>query len=265
MGSVFTRPTSFVEYERWLVGALDIELDSAVQGRYKTVAAAIQHEFETSPYWHEVLRSLPQFEDDYRRTSRYPLFAEEVRPFDVKPFQSFLHKTYRRNALQNRNWPDPPPEGWIVPDGWFEQVRDIVRTLFVVKYLDGVEFLADRLRSAAAALGHDSDVQFESKQEGYYAAHVYIRYPCTLPGLNWDSQTRPIWIELQITTQLQEVIRRLLHRHYERNRSRTITEPERHWQWDYKGDEFAANYLGHILHYIEGMIMEVRERQRESE
>lgn len=32
------------------------------------------------------------------------------------------------------------------------------------------------------------------------------------------------------------------------------------WQWQYRGDQFVPNYLGHILHYIEGMIMEVRER-----
>ncbi len=33
------------------------------------------------------------------------------------------------------------------------------------------------------------------------------------------------------------------------------------WQWDYKCDEFLPNYLGHIIHYIEGMIMEVRDRK----
>lgn len=33
------------------------------------------------------------------------------------------------------------------------------------------------------------------------------------------------------------------------------------WQWDYESDEFIPNYLGHILHYIEGMIMEVRKRE----
>ena len=65
---------------------------------------------------------------------------------------------------------------------------------------------------------------------------------------------------MQITTQLQEVIRKLLHKHYESRRKRT-TPDELKWQWDYKSDEFSANYLGHILHYIEGMIMEVRDKQ----
>ncbi|KKK63816.1 hypothetical protein LCGC14_2990500, partial [marine sediment metagenome] len=33
------------------------------------------------------------------------------------------------------------------------------------------------------------------------------------------------------------------------------------WQWDYRSDEFAANYLGHILHYVEGMIIDVRDKR----
>ena len=42
-----------------------------------------------------------------------------------------------------------------------------------------------------------------------------------------------------------------------------ITKENVKWQWNYKGDEFTANYLGHILHYVEGMIMEIRDKQEE--
>jgi hypothetical protein len=30
----------------------------------------------------------------------------------------------------------------------------------------------------------------------------------------------------------------------------------------YKSDEFAINYLGHILHYLEGTIVEIRDKGR---
>ncbi len=63
-----------------------------------------------------------------------------------------------------------------------------------------------------------------------------------------------------MTTQLQEVIRRLLHTYYEDKRQSKKEQTK--WQWNYNSDEFSANYLGHILHYVEGMIMEVREKQR---
>jgi hypothetical protein len=58
---------------------------------------------------------------------------------------------------------------------------------------------------------------------------------------------------------LQEVLRKLLHKYYEEKRKREKRE-DISWQWDYKSEEFAVNYLGHILHYIEGLILEVRDR-----
>ena len=83
--------------------------------------------------------------------------------------------------------------------------------------------------------------------------------------MTWDTERIDVSIELQITTQLQEVIRKLLHSYYENVRKRAGEREDVKWQWNYKSEEFAANYLGHILHYIEGMIMEVRERQRRKE
>ncbi|MGA8485346.1 MAG: hypothetical protein WB706_13230 [Nitrososphaeraceae archaeon] len=33
------------------------------------------------------------------------------------------------------------------------------------------------------------------------------------------------------------------------------------WKWNYKSDLFSSSYLGHILHYVEGLILEVRDKQ----
>jgi hypothetical protein len=54
----------------------------------------------------------------------------------------------------------------------------------------------------------------------------------------------------------------LLHKYYEERRKKIGAEDVK-WQWNYKTDEFVANYLGHILHYVEGMIMEIRDKQKE--
>jgi ppGpp synthetase/RelA/SpoT-type nucleotidyltranferase len=105
-------------------------------------------------------------------------------------------------------------------------------------------------------------VDFEAREEGYYAAHVYTQYPCQIPKEDWDVEKVEAIVEIQITTQLQEVIRRLLHKYYEARRG-GAKEVGVKWQWDYDSDEFAANYLGHILHYVEGMIVDIRERQKE--
>ena len=102
----------------------------------------------------------------------------------------------------------------------------------------------------------------EAREEGYYAAHQYISKEFEIPKIDWDTEKIDFSIEIQITTQLQEIIRGLLHKYYGEKRKR-ITKENVKWQWNYKGDEFTANYLGHILHYVEGMIMEIRDKQEE--
>lgn len=67
-------------------------------------------------------------------------------------------------------------------------------------------------------------------------------------------------MEIQISTSVKEIIKKLLHIHYE-NRRLNNTDNGSLWQWDYKGDEFIASYLGHIIHYVEGMIVTLRDRQ----
>lgn len=110
----------------------------------------------------------------------------------------------------------------------------------------------------------DCRIDYEAKEEGYYAAHFYVIIDAVVPNREWDTQIVPTSIELQLTSQLQEVIRKLLHKHYE-NRRKEISNPPVKWQWDYRTEEFSTNYLGHILHYVEGMIMEIRRRQSEGD
>ncbi len=125
--------------------------------------------------------------------------------------------------------------------------------------MDGVQFLADRMASVWEMHGARCSVFLEARQEGYYAAHVYGRQEFVVPKVSLGTEQINVTAEIQITTQLQEVIRRLLHRYYEERRRAPAKQVK--WQWDHSSDEFVANYLGHILHYVEGMIMEIREKQ----
>jgi hypothetical protein len=34
------------------------------------------------------------------------------------------------------------------------------------------------------------------------------------------------------------------------------------WQWDYECNEFAPNYIGHVLHYIEGAVMQIIKKEQ---
>jgi hypothetical protein len=133
--------------------------------------------------------------------------------------------------------------------------------LFVVKYLDGTRFLAEKVRSLCGQTGLEFKMFYEARDDGYYGVHLYARQNFEIPKLTWDTERVDLSVEMQVTTQLQEAIRRMLHKYYEGRRARL--QEEVRWQWDYKSEEFGANYLGHILHYVEGMIMEIIEKQRE--
>ena len=195
------------------------------------------------------------------KTNGYSLLMikPEELDLDIKGFDSFFLKTGRRNAFENKNWPSEPDGGWVTPENWFSKINDIVRTMIVVKYLDGVEILVERLQQLCN-IPMTTSVDWEAREEGYYAAHLYVEREYSIPTLEFDSERVPIKVEIQVTTQLQEAINRLTHKYYEERR-RKVKSSNSKWQWDYENDEFIPNYLGHILHYIEGMIIEVRNRE----
>ena len=256
------KPQNIDEYKKWLKERHGTEISERTQTYYGSVTGAIERDLKKSDFWTKLTENLREYDGEYLVKTGYPLLAPGFKPeLYVKSFDSFLLKTFRKNILENKRWPDEPEGGWILPNNWYTKINDIVRTLFVVKYLDGVEFMINKIQSLCSQYDLSYEVHLEAREEGYYAAHLYTRQEFEIPRPTWDTERVKVPIELQITTQLQEVIRKLLHKYYEDRRKR-IREKDIKWQWNYKSDEFAANYLGHILHYVEGTIMEIREKQK---
>lgn len=253
-------PRTVEQYCKWL--AEEHHVSDLVHQRtyFESVATKVLTDFEKSQVWLELQRRLPDISGEYYLMAEYQLLIGpyELPPLVRKPFDSFLLKTFRKNILENRLWPEPPAGGWILPSNWFSMINDIVRTCFVVKYLDGVRFLTTKIQSLCEEQGLPCEAEYQAREEGYYAAHLYILREFEIPALTWDTVKVKVAIEVQITTQIQDLIKNLLHKHYESRRTKAVPD-EMKWQWDYKSKEFATNYLGHILHYVEGMIMDVRE------
>lgn len=255
------KPKNMEEYIRWLRSKHDVEISPRTAVHYESVTNRVKSELERSDFWTNLTRNLREYDDEYRIVTGYPLLARTDLQVLVKPYSSFLLKTFRKNVIDNKYWPDEPGGGWVLPENWFSKINDILRTLIVVKYLDGVQFMSDRVKTLCGEHDQKCRTFFEAREEGYYAAHLYTKQRFEIPSFTWDTERVDVSIEIQVTTQLQEVIRRLLHTYYEDHR-RQGTRKEK-WQWDFRSEEFSANYLGHILHYVEGMIMEVREKQKE--
>jgi hypothetical protein len=256
------KPKNIDEYKRWLQDKHGVEISAKDEVYYKLVTERIKSDFEGSDFWLRLKDNLHEYNDEYLLNTGYDLLREYKPTLLTKPFTSFLLKTYRKNVLLNKNLPKEPQGGWILPFNWYSKINDIVRTLIEVKYLDGVEFMIEKIKAFCEEKGDECLVFMEAREEGYYAAHLYIKRSFEVPRMTWDTEKLEVSVEIQLTTQLQEVIRRLLHSYYDNVRKR---DREIKWQWNYKSEEFAANYLGHILHYVEGMIMEVRDSQRKKE
>ena len=255
------KPKNIPEYQKWLFSKFNEKNSHERKRYYESVFLKAEGDFKKSNFWIQLTDNFKKYSDDYSVKTGYTLFSNysspELKPeILVKPYDSFILKTFRYNVINNNNWPNEPEDGWIPPSKGFSKINDLLRTLIVVKYLDGVDYIVEKIKD----IDSNCKVEFKAKDDGYYAAHVYIKQTFEIPEFDWNTRKEDILIEIQITTQLQEVIRKLLHQHYEENRKKIEVESTK-WQWDYKCDQFASNYLGHILHYIEGMIMDIRDKQ----
>lgn len=253
------KPADFEAYLVWLEREHSVDVGPKGEQYYDAVTRKLRTDFETSPIWMELLEQLRDWHDEYGSRG-YPLFVNFEPTVDRKPYQSFLKKTYRKNCVRNPDWPGPPAGQWLLPDTWFAQVNDLVRTYLVVKYLDGVEFVVEKMTSLFTARTLPFEASMEARVEGYYAAHVVVSQEFEIPRPDWDTTRITTSVEIQITTQLQEIMRSHLHKLYDENRLEAARDLVT-WQWDYRSADFSTGYLAHILHYVEGMIVEIRDRE----
>ncbi len=255
------KPKNVEEYKKWLKDQFSIIIDSKTENHFNSIANKIKNDFQESKAWLDLVSLLREFNNEYLAKTSYQLLITDFKPELVtKSFDSFFEKTFRRNVVYNKKFPNPPYDGWALPENWIENTNDILRTYFVVKYLDGVEFLMKKIEESFNANSLNCKNHYEARDEGYYAVHIYTKNDFEIPKIDWDTEIKNITIEIQITTQLQEVIGKLTHQLYEDRRIK-IDKSDKKWQWNYESEEFTTNYLGHILHYVEGMIMEVRNKQ----
>ena len=117
-----------------------------------------------------------------------------------------------------------------------------------------------KLALLADEMGNSATQRFQARPDGYHAVHVSVNHDFDLLDFSSrDTSIVPSKVEIQVTTLIQETISGLLHYVYER--ARLEEAPSERWQWNHGSTEFAVNYLGHTLHYLEGMIVVARERQ----
>lgn len=195
---------------------------------------------------------------------RPELLYYPAKPSDLqllaKPYASMLTKVYRINCLHNLAYPAPPRRGLIEHATIYShvQMNDLLRTRLICKYMDGPKFVAEALARFCAS----RELEFRSypmhSDTGYHAWHCYIRNPIDI-AIGGDVESREMWMELQVTTQLAEIITVLTHGLYETSRVRSPASSGDEWRWDPRTQRFRSAYLGHTLHLLEGIIQTFRD------
>lgn len=268
------KPKNPDDYITWWNENFDTHIDLDAIRLYDDVSKLVKYEFENSDGYIKFIHQLYNYESEYRRSSGgYDLLMKKPEEIELctKEWENFISKVWRSNVVHNTNWKVEnwnhgdcrPNKDWITPDNWFEEIHDIVRARIVVKYFDGVKILLDKMHTHFKDCGCECEPDWEAKEEGYYAAHLNVIRDYELP-VGLKIQRKRICVEIQVTTQMKDVITALTHKYYERKRE-SLELPDVKWQWDYKCDEFSPNYIGHILHYIEGAVMQIRNRGQEND
>jgi hypothetical protein len=250
-------PQTIEEYIEW-AKSIGIDFSPPSQKRYEINVQGAQNAVQNSAFVQAFPSFLEAQQHEYRKeTGGQLLLAGDLRVVG-KPFDSAVTKSFRHNVLRNKKFPDPPAAGWIDPNNWYSRFDDLVRSTLVCKFLDGPRALAEALIKYATSLGVSGRYIPRNTDDGYYAFHQYTAFDIEVLDQSWNAQTVRMEFEIQLTTQLQEILRELTHPLYERARVSTERRDDA-WKWDHDSPRFRTSYLGHTLHMIEAVILQVRD------
>jgi hypothetical protein len=253
-----TQKPLFEQYLLTTASELGFENDPANAERsYKFNLRSAHQSVTSGDVMSGILAALKEMSQHYAGGNPTLLFYPSDRIDDLsllqKPFRSTIDKIYRKNVLYNRSYPSAPPDGFIEVVHLYENIDDLLRTRLVCKYMDGPKYVCEHLDTHCKAQGIASYFRELSTDAGYYAWHFYFQAPAEIM-INHIVEEKQIWVEIQITTQLAEVIGSLTHGLYEARRSGRLDTEGRGWKWDAGSQRFRSAYLGHGLHLLEGII-----------
>lgn len=255
------KPDNVDSFKKWIFRKFGIEFGAKFRTNYETNVEGLQKKLRNSPFWLDVSKEIPEINDRYRANNHgLSLYSYVEAPciLTKKP-EDVINKAYRQNVLENDGWPKELSDGWILPTNIFTKLNDTLRTEFIVKYLDGVDFLLESLTNIATKHNIGCCSKQHAKEEGYYAKHIYFTYDTTIVDFEWEAKAIKYTFEIQIRTQLQDTINKISHQVYEGKRIKEcVDQDSKAWRWEYRRPEFIANYLGHLLHLVDGLILRVK-------
>ena len=94
------KPKNIEEYKKWLKDERGVEITNKTQLHYKEVTSTIKRIFQESLLWEKIICSRDDYGDQFLINSHgYDLWSNASEPVElkIKPYGSFLLKTFRKN------------------------------------------------------------------------------------------------------------------------------------------------------------------------
>ena len=188
-----------------------------------------------------------------------------------KSWRSVVDKLYRLNIEENELLPNAPflpnlhervagspyskHQQWITPSNAHEFADDLIRTKFVVPFVDGVVQVSDSVQALIEDQSLPRYVKYHAKDSGYHARHLY----CLLDVPAIGGGTRTVALEIKVLTKLQDTLGELTHLLYEKKRTGQIPSvKKRKLAWRIESPDFLASYVGHSAHFIEAQLVSLK-------
>ena len=255
------KPTNLDEYRDWAKQNLPSDFSSPKIARlYETNLTNIHNAVTQHSFFVFFSSQASRWQEEYNQKTCSELFMGSNEPSLVtKPYKSSIEKTYRVNVLWNKDFPSEPKKGWVNHQNIFTHFNDLVRGTLVCRFIDGPAFIAKKIIEYAKEHNLKYRKYSQERDDGYYAYHVYVSFPAKIFDMEWNEEDVYIETEIQITTQLQEVLKDLTHKFYEKQRI-SLDRDTSKWKWDFASSRFKVGYLSHTLHLLESIILESREK-----
>lgn len=254
------KPSTLDEYLEWAKANLSVDLsDRVLENLYNANLNNAVNAISESDFYKGMDAKLSEWSDEYYRDTKSQLLMDSSGlTLLKKPYSSAVDKSFRHNILWNKSFPEEPRRGWLTPDNFFSTLNDAIRSMLVCKFIDAPNFLVSKLHRYAEEqrLRHRSYSQ--ERDEGYYAYHFYVKFKIELLNKELREQEKEVDFEIQLTTQLQDILKNLTYPLYRQTRIMP-EEDKAKWKWDYGTNRFRAGYLSHTLHLLEAIIVELRE------
>jgi hypothetical protein len=215
------------------------------------------NEISAGPFWSDARRLLPVWSSDYRANTQGDLVTQDELPLFVgkgrdRAEQKTLSKWRKDPEFRVRAFGTRGP---AVPN-----LTDLVRNRISVRFLDGVDFLAERLLDLAKTLRLEPERTVEGRSEGYFAHHITFKSDVFFRRGGVTAATQ-VLCEVQIATDFSTRVWDATHGVYEATRVLEKDESTA-WQWTPGDPRFISRQLGHMIHLADGLILQLRDSTR---